>query len=76
MDDVQKDKRNEPDPFILGYWKPKIGLKSGIRMVNEQMQTILQEGESPKAVRPISVMPPKSARGQVDRVAKNVILEP
>lgn len=29
-DTVQKDKRNEPDPYILNYWKPKTSLKDGI----------------------------------------------
>ncbi len=29
-DSVQKNKRNEPDPYILGYWKPKTSLKQGI----------------------------------------------
>jgi len=37
-DDVQKNRRNEPDPFILNYWQPKTGLEAGIRKVNEQMQ--------------------------------------
>jgi len=42
VDDVQKDKRNEPDPFILNYWKPRISLKLGIRKVNERLQNIFQ----------------------------------
>ncbi len=29
-DEVQKDKRNEPDPYILNYWKPKTSLTEGI----------------------------------------------
>ncbi len=29
-DEVQLDKRNEPDDFILKYWKPKISLEDGI----------------------------------------------
>jgi nucleoside-diphosphate-sugar epimerase len=29
-DSVQKNKRNEPDPYILNYWKPKTSLKQGI----------------------------------------------
>ena len=29
-DEVQLDKRNEPDDYILNYWKPKISLKEGI----------------------------------------------
>jgi len=33
-DEVQKDKRNEPDPYILNYWLPKTGLKEGICKIN------------------------------------------
>jgi nucleoside-diphosphate-sugar epimerase len=28
--DIQKNKKNEPDPFILTLWKPKISLEEGI----------------------------------------------
>ena len=34
-DEVQKDKRNEPNEFILRYWTPKISLPEGIRMVKD-----------------------------------------
>jgi nucleoside-diphosphate-sugar epimerase len=37
-DDVQRDKRNEPDPFILQYWQPKTSLEAGIRRVRDQME--------------------------------------
>jgi nucleoside-diphosphate-sugar epimerase len=30
-DTVQLDKRNEPDPYILNFWKPKTSLKQGIK---------------------------------------------
>jgi nucleoside-diphosphate-sugar epimerase len=30
IDTVQLDKRNEPDPYILNFWKPKTSLKEGI----------------------------------------------
>jgi len=33
IDTVQLDKRNEPDPYILNFWKPEITLKSGINKV-------------------------------------------
>lgn len=36
-DDVQKDKRNEADPWILNYWKPKITLEQGIADIVKQM---------------------------------------
>lgn len=36
-DDIQKDKRNEPDPFILNYWSPKTELAEGIRLVDSLM---------------------------------------
>ena len=32
-DTVQLDKRNEPDPYILNFWKPKTTLKEGIKNV-------------------------------------------
>ena len=32
-DTVQLDKRNEPDPYILNFWKPKTTLKNGIKNV-------------------------------------------
>lgn len=33
IDTVQLDKRNEPDPYILNFWKPKTSLKEGISNV-------------------------------------------
>ncbi len=33
IDTVQLDKRNEPDPYILNFWKPKISLREGINKV-------------------------------------------
>jgi nucleoside-diphosphate-sugar epimerase len=38
-DVVQKDLRNEPDPFILKFWKPEIGLREGIGQVIKAMTT-------------------------------------
>jgi len=35
---VQKDKRNEPDPYILNFWKPKIKLSDGIKNIILYMQ--------------------------------------
>lgn len=32
-DDVQKGKRNEPDPYILQFWKPKTFLTDGIKKI-------------------------------------------
>lgn len=37
-DTVQKDKRNEADPWILNYWKPKISLRQGIANIIEEME--------------------------------------
>jgi len=36
-DTVQLNKRNEPDPYILNFWKPKITLKEGIKRIIEEM---------------------------------------
>jgi nucleoside-diphosphate-sugar epimerase len=33
IDMVQLDKRNEPDPYILNFWKPKTSLKEGIKKI-------------------------------------------
>jgi nucleoside-diphosphate-sugar epimerase len=37
-DEVQKNKRNEPDEFILNYWKPKTILTDGIAHIISEMQ--------------------------------------
>ena len=37
-DGVQRDKRNEPDPSILRYWQPEIGIKEGIVKIIEEMK--------------------------------------
>lgn len=36
-DEVQKDARIDPDPFIQKYWSPKIGLEEGIHQVAKEM---------------------------------------
>lgn len=33
IDTVQLNKRNEPDPYILNYWKPVISLRDGINKI-------------------------------------------
>ena len=37
-DTVQLNKRNEPDDFILTYWKPKTGLAEGISFIVDKMR--------------------------------------
>jgi nucleoside-diphosphate-sugar epimerase/glycosyltransferase involved in cell wall biosynthesis len=37
-DEVQKNKRNEPDPYILNYWKPKTELEDGIAEIVKEMK--------------------------------------
>jgi len=37
-DNVQKDKRNEADQYILNFWKPEIKLEEGIKMIIEEMK--------------------------------------
>ena len=37
-DDVQKDARNEADPYILKLWKPKTSIEDGIKKVFEEMK--------------------------------------
>jgi|10_taG_2_1085330.scaffolds.fasta_scaffold05438_7 nucleoside-diphosphate-sugar epimerase len=39
-DVVQKDKRNEPDEYILNFWNPEIDIEEGIKMIIEQMEKI------------------------------------
>lgn len=36
-DTVQLDKRNEPDPYILNFWKPKTSLKQGIKYLFDKI---------------------------------------
>lgn len=36
LEDLQKNKQNEPDEYILNFWKPKISLHDGIiKIINE-----------------------------------------
>ena len=37
IDTVQLNKRNEPYPYILNFWKPKISLKEGINKIINEM---------------------------------------
>jgi nucleoside-diphosphate-sugar epimerase len=37
IDTVQLNKRNEPDPYVLDFWKPKISLKEGIKRIIDEM---------------------------------------
>jgi len=37
IDTVQLNKRNEPDPYILNFWKPKISLREGINKIIKEM---------------------------------------
>ena len=37
-DMVQRDLRNEPDPEILKYWKPKTDIRSGVLSIIEKMK--------------------------------------
>lgn len=32
-DDLQQDKRNEPDPYILNFWKPETPVREGIKKI-------------------------------------------
>jgi nucleoside-diphosphate-sugar epimerase len=38
IDTVQLNKRNEPDTYILNYWKPAISLKEGVKKIINQIQ--------------------------------------
>ena len=40
-DDVQKDARNEPDKYILKYWKPQIDLATGIHRIDKELNEII-----------------------------------
>ena len=37
-DEVQKDARNEPDPYIKKFWKPKTSVPDGLQKVFEEMR--------------------------------------
>lgn len=37
VDELQRDKRNEADPAILEFWRPKIDLAEGIRLVSADL---------------------------------------
>jgi nucleoside-diphosphate-sugar epimerase len=38
-DEVQQDKRNEPDRAILEYWKPQIDIKTGIKIISDELES-------------------------------------
>ena len=38
IDTIQLDKRNEPDPYILNFWKPQIPLYEGIKKIINNMK--------------------------------------
>jgi nucleoside-diphosphate-sugar epimerase len=38
IDTVQLNKRNEPDTYILNFWKPEISLKEGIKKIIQEME--------------------------------------
>jgi nucleoside-diphosphate-sugar epimerase len=33
IDEVQMNKKNDPDPYILEFWKPEISLREGINKI-------------------------------------------
>jgi len=37
-DTIQKDKKNEPDPYILNFWKPKLSIRDGIKDIIKKME--------------------------------------
>ena len=37
-DEVKKDARNEPDPYIKKFWKPKTSVPDGLKKVFEEMR--------------------------------------
>ena len=37
-DEVQKDARNEPDPFIKKFWQPKTSVPEGLKKVFDEMK--------------------------------------
>ena len=37
-DEVQKDARNEPDPYIKKFWEPKTSVPDGLKKVFEEMK--------------------------------------
>lgn len=36
-DNVQKDKRNEPNSYVLSFWKPKTSLAQGIQLIKDSL---------------------------------------
>lgn len=37
IDNVQQGQKNEPDPFILNYWKPKTSIQDGIKQIAQSI---------------------------------------
>ena len=38
LDSVQAGYLNEPDPYILNFWKPKISLEDGLKLILKEMK--------------------------------------
>jgi len=38
VDEVQMNKKNDPDPYILEFWKPEISLREGINKIIESIK--------------------------------------
>jgi nucleoside-diphosphate-sugar epimerase len=72
-DDVQMDKRNEPNPSILNYWKPKITLRAGIRKVNEQMSALWSKEAPAETPGIVPVAAAESSRRRVSTSSQGVV---
>ena len=44
-DKVQQDARNEPDKYILKYWKPQIDLAEGIYRIDKELNDLLSSND-------------------------------
>ena len=38
IDYVQKDKKNEPNTYILNFWQPKIDIEKGIKKIIKELK--------------------------------------
>lgn len=43
VDNVQQDARNEPNEYILNYWKPQIDIFTGISRIDKQLQDVIDK---------------------------------
>ena len=62
-DEVQKDARNVPDPYIRKFWEPKTSVKEGITKVFEEMKKTMIPSEEEALIKQAMEAAKKTPQG-------------